>query len=426
MDPEDGHRELLSGLGVDLHLHDQLIAYNNGLHERTFGAQTGRPNAMRLFDEAFHASHGDRVAEIHAYRKKGGKSIGTFCIYVPDEIALAAGVLPIPLCGGTNWSVDHADRMFPRDICPLIRSTFGMAFSNTCPYKKLKDAAVGETTCDAKKKAWDLLGFKVLEVPQRKKPVDRALWREEVREFKSFVEGLSGITVTAERLAEAIRLVNGKRRALQMMNDFRTMADPPISGLDALLVSQAALSMDVGAFNRACEELIGELASRAAQGISAYAHQGPRVLVAGSPSPMGYAKLHHAIETSGMRVVADESCTGIRYYRDLVDESAVDLDTMLDAVADRYFSIDCSCFSPNAERVENILRLVDKYRVDGVVHSILLFCHTYNVEAGVIDRALKKKGVPSLKVVTDYAYEDLERIRVRLEAFREQFAVREA
>ena len=108
MDPEDGHRELLSELGVDLHLHDQLIAYNNGLHERTFGAQTGRPNAMRLFDDAFHASHGDRVAEIHAYRKKGGKSIGTFCIYVPDEIALAAGVLPIPLCGGTNWSVDHA------------------------------------------------------------------------------------------------------------------------------------------------------------------------------------------------------------------------------------------------------------------------------------------------------------------------------
>jgi benzoyl-CoA reductase/2-hydroxyglutaryl-CoA dehydratase subunit BcrC/BadD/HgdB len=204
------------------------------------------------------------------------------------------------------------------------------------------------------------------------------------------------------------------------------MEDPPISGLDALLVSQAALSMDVGAFNRACEELISELASRAAQGISAYAFHGPRVLVAGSPSPMGFAKIHHVIETSGLRVVADESCTGIRYYRDLVDESAADLDAMLDAVADRYFSIDCSCFSPNTERVENILGLVDTYRVDGVVHSILLFCHTYNVEAGVIDRALKKKRVPTLKVVTDYAYEDLERIRVRLEAFREQFAACEA
>lgn len=421
MGAHDHSRELLAELGVDLELHDQLIAHNTALHGRTFGAQSGRPKAMRLFDEAIHASHGSRVSEIHAYRKAGGKSIGTFCIYVPDEIALAAGVLPIPLCGGTNWSVDHADRMFPRDICPLIRSTFGMAFSNTCPYKKLKDAAVGETTCDAKKKAWDLLGFKVMEVPQRKKPADRILWRGEVREFTSFVEGLSGTPVTAGRLAETIRLVNRKRKVLQAVNEFRHLEEPPISGLDALLVSQTALNMDIHAFIHACEELIGELASRAAQGVSAYTHRGPRVLVAGSPSPMGYAKLHHAIETSGMRVVADESCTGIRYYRDLVDESVTGLDAMLDAVADRYFEIDCSCFSPNTERIDNIMKLVEEYKVDGVLHSILLFCHTYNVEAGVVDKALKNKGIPSIKVVTDYAHEDLERIRVRLEAFREQF-----
>jgi benzoyl-CoA reductase/2-hydroxyglutaryl-CoA dehydratase subunit BcrC/BadD/HgdB len=71
------------------------------------------------------------VREIREWRKAGGKSIGTFCIYVPDEIALAADVLPVPLCGGTSWSVDHADKMFPRDICPLVRSTFGMAFTGT-------------------------------------------------------------------------------------------------------------------------------------------------------------------------------------------------------------------------------------------------------------------------------------------------------
>jgi len=414
------HRELLARLGVDLELHDQLIAYNNRLHEQTFAATTGRPGTMRLFDEAFHASHGSRVAEISEYRKQGGKSIGTFCIYVPDEIALAAEVLPIPLCGGTNWSVDYADKMFPRDICPLIRSTFGMAFSNTCPYKKLKDAAVGETTCDAKKKAWDLLGFHVMEVPQRKKPTDVMLWRNEVREFKTFVEGLSGVTVTAERLSESIRVVNRKRRVLQIINEFRKLDHPPISGLDALLVSQVALNMDVRAFIAAGEQLIAELTERRDRGVSAYDHDGPRILVAGSPSPMGYAKVHFAIESSGFRVVADESCTGIRYYRDLVDESPFGLDSMLDAVADRYFTIDCSCFSPNTERVENILHLVEDHRIEGVVHAILLFCHTYNIEARVIDNALRKKNVPSLKIVTDFAYEDLERIKVRLDAFREQ------
>jgi len=118
-------------LGVNQELHDQLIANTTRLHRQTHLAQQNRPETMTRFDHSFHACHTDRVAEIMEYRKNGGKSIGTFCIYVPDEIAFAADVLPIPLCGGSGWPVAYADKMFPRDICPLIRSTFGMAFSGT-------------------------------------------------------------------------------------------------------------------------------------------------------------------------------------------------------------------------------------------------------------------------------------------------------
>jgi benzoyl-CoA reductase/2-hydroxyglutaryl-CoA dehydratase subunit BcrC/BadD/HgdB len=124
-------REVLQELGVDLEKHDQLMQSQNDLHHKTHLSQPMRPKEMERFDRSFHASHGERVAEIVEYRKNGGKSIGTFCIYVPDEIAMAAEVLPIPLCGGSSWSVDYADKMLPRDICPLVRSTFGMAFSDT-------------------------------------------------------------------------------------------------------------------------------------------------------------------------------------------------------------------------------------------------------------------------------------------------------
>jgi len=141
---------------------------------------------------------------------------------------------------------------------------------------------------------------------------------------------------------------------------------------------------------------------------------------------MGNAKVHYALESSGLRVVADESCTGIRYYRDLVDESAEDLDGMIEAIADRYMSIDCSCFSPNTERVENVLRIIKEYGVEGVVHNILSFCHTYNVESKVIDRALAAIHVPSLKIVTDYSFEDLEQLKVRVESFGELLCARSA
>ena len=122
---------LLQTLGVNTSLHDQMLGHSDRIFRKAVASQRNRPEGMRWFDEAFHASHGARVKEIFEYRNAGGKSIGTFCIYVPDEVALAAGVLPIPLCGGSGWSVDYADKMFPRDICPLVRSTFGMSFTAT-------------------------------------------------------------------------------------------------------------------------------------------------------------------------------------------------------------------------------------------------------------------------------------------------------
>lgn len=124
-------RKMWQELGINLELHDQLLENLSGLHQQTHLSQKKRPRMMERFDHSFHASHAERVAEIREYRANSGKSIGTFCIYVPDEIALAADVLPIPLCGGSGWSVNYADKMFPRDICPLVRSTFGMALSAT-------------------------------------------------------------------------------------------------------------------------------------------------------------------------------------------------------------------------------------------------------------------------------------------------------
>ncbi len=417
----DDMRKMWKELGMNLEMHDEFLAGEERLHMKIFLSQKNRPETMARFDASFHASHRGRVAEILEYRKKGGKAVGTFCIYVPDEIALAAGILPIPLCGGSDWPVSYADKMFPRDICPIIRSTFGMAFSGTCPYGPLKDGIVGETTCDAKKKAWDLLGFKVLEVPQKKNPIDRELWLKEVHNFKNMMEEISGLQITAERLSETIELVNRKRKALQKINEFRKYDEPPISGLDALLVSQVALNQDIHAFIADAEALAEELQERVDKGVSVYADGAPaiRVMMAGTPSPMGNAKVHHIVETSGLRIVADESCTGLRYYRELTDEGQADLDSMIKAVADRYFAIDCSCFSPNSERLQNLKQLVQDFRADGVVQNILQYCHGYNIEAKAVENALKDIGIPSLKIVTDYSQEDAGQIRTRVEAFAE-------
>jgi benzoyl-CoA reductase/2-hydroxyglutaryl-CoA dehydratase subunit BcrC/BadD/HgdB len=102
-----------------------------------------------------------------------------------------------------------------------------------------------------------------------------------------------------------------------------------------------------------------------------------------------------------------------------VEERDGGLDAQIAAIAARYLEIDCSCFSPNDERISSVVRLARDHRVDGVVQYVLQYCHTYNVEAVRVASALKEAGVPSLKIVTDYSEEDTGQLRIRVEAFLE-------
>jgi len=417
------HDELLKDLGLDVELHHRIFDSIDRNFRKTVLAQKDRPARMAYFDGVIRGAHGARVREIVDRRAAGDKFIGTFCVYVPDELVLALGAVPVALCGGTSLSIPYAEKLLPRDICPLVKSTIGLALSNTCPYGPIEDLAVGETTCDAKKKTWDILAaggdFHVLEVPQKKGPCDRDLWHEEVVRFKARLEETTGRTLEPAKLAAAVRLMNRKRRALARLNGFRKEENPPLSGLDALVVMQGALVDDPLRFSERLEALNDELEDRVRRGVGISPAGTKRVMVSGCPSVMGNWKLHHLLESAGAVVVCDETCTGTRYFSALVEERDGGLDDQIAAIAARYLTIDCSCFSPNDERIDSVLRLVREYRVDGVVQYVLQYCHTYNVEAVRVASALKEAGVPSLKIVTDYAEEDTGQLRLRIDAFLE-------
>jgi benzoyl-CoA reductase/2-hydroxyglutaryl-CoA dehydratase subunit BcrC/BadD/HgdB len=415
--------KLLRDLGLDVDLHHRIF---DGVHRNfreTVLAQKGRPARMAYFDGVIHEAHGTRVQEIVERRAAGDKLVGTFCIYVPEEILLALGAIPVALCGGTSLSIPYAERLLPRDICPLVKSTVGLALSNTCAYAPIEDLAVGETTCDAKKKTWDLLAkngdLYVIELPQKKGARDRDLWQDEVRQFKSRLERLTGRALDAEKLAGAIRLMNRKRRALARLNAFRQEANPPLSGLDALVVMQGALLDDAVRFTERLDALNDELEDRVRRGIGVAPDRAKRIMISGCPSVLGNWKLHALVESAGGIIVCDETCTGSRYYENLVDEDRSGLEAQIAAIADRYLKIECSCFSPNDERIRSITRLAREHRVDGVIQYVLQYCHTYNIEAVAVAAALKEARVPSLKVVTDYAEADTGQLRLRVDAFLE-------
>jgi benzoyl-CoA reductase/2-hydroxyglutaryl-CoA dehydratase subunit BcrC/BadD/HgdB len=130
-------------------------------------------------------------------------------------------------------------------------------------------------------------------------------------------------------------------------------------------------------------------------------------------------KLHHIVETSGAAVVCEETCTGTRYFENLVDEEPDTLEAQIRAISERYMKTNCACFTPNQGRIDDIIRLVREYKADGVIYYNLQFCQSYAVEYELVRQALQREGIPVLFIETDYSENDSGQIKTRVQAFLE-------
>lgn len=418
------YRTMWQALGINMKRHDALLAALPAIYQQVYLSQQGRPQAMGFYDFVVSEIHGLRVKELVEHKAKGGRVIGTFCVYVPEEIIVAAGGICVGLCGGADFSIPTAEQILPRNLCALIKSAFGFKLGAICPYFQAADLIVGETTCDGKKKTWEILDeyipTYVMDLPNSRTPADRQLWIGELKRFMSKVEEVTGHTVTSEKLAQAIRLIDGKRAALARLFELRKARPSPISGLDALLVVQISFYDDPARFTQKTNELCDEIEARVKAGQGVAPENAKRILYAGTPMPIPFWTIPSIIESTGAVVVAEESCTGSRLLAGGQTASATDgLDGQLAAIADRQLQTNCACFTPNDARIEDILRMVKEYEADGVIHFSLSFCQPYNLEGVRVQQALQKVGVPVLLLEGDYSAEQATQLKTRIEAFIE-------
>lgn len=417
------YRKMWEDLGMDVEMHDQLCAVLPQAFGDVFLSQENRPEGMDYYNMVVADIHGIRPAELIEHQKKGGKVFGTFCVYVPDEIVFAADAIATGLCGGSQFWVPGGEKVLPTNTCPLIKASVGARIDRTCPFFRIADMYVGETTCDGKKKAWEILAedvpVHVMNLPQMKRAKDVQAWAEEIETFKNIVEEFTGNKVTADKLAESIKLINNKRKALERLYDLRKNETLPLSGCDALLISQIAFYDDPARFTQMTNKLCDELEERVADGVSVVPAGTKRIMLTGTPLAIPNWKLHNIVETSGAAVVCEEMCTGTRYFEKLVDESGTTLEEKYQALANRYMNINCACFTPNSGRIDDILRLAKEYKVDGIIDVNLKFCNLYDTEGYFVERAMKEAGIPVLGIETDYTDSDAQQLRTRVSAFIE-------
>ena len=410
-------------LNLDLAAHEGLLQVLGKFYGDIYLTQEGRLKGMEYLNFVLSEVHGLRIQELQDAKAQGRKVIGTFCVFVPEELTLAADAIQVGLCAGAEIGKEAAEKVLPRNTCALIKSFVGFKIARLCPYIESCDLVVGETTCDGKKKAYEIFAdyapVYVMEIPQMKQACDRDLWKAEILRFKAEIERVTGNTITAAKLKAAIKLVNARRAVLQRLNRLRAVAPAPISGRDALLINQISFYDDPVRFTQKIGELCDELEQKIKAGQGVAPADTPRLMLSGCPMAVPNWKLPFVVESSGAIIVGEESCIGARNTRDLVDESGETLEAMLDAIADRYMRIDCACFTPNTERLEHIVEMARDLKADGVIHYGLSFCQPYAIEAFKVEKALKAAGIPMLSLETDYSMEDVEQLKTRVEAFVE-------
>lgn len=256
----------------------------------------------------------------------------------------------------------------------------------------------------------------VMELPNRQTADGLQLWKNEIIRFKEALEEKFNVTITEDQIREAIKVNNDGRKALKRLYEVMKTDPVPITGYDLFKVLYGStFKFDRSLIPGEVNALVDKIHKEYSEG--KMLEKKPRILVTGCPMGGATEKVIKAIEDNGGVVVTYESCSGAKSIDKLVDENDPDV---YHALAERYLSIGCSVMTPNPNRLELLGRLIDEYKVDGVVEMILQACHTYNVETlGIRKFVNEEKHIPYINVETDFSQSDVGQLSTRLTAFIE-------
>ncbi len=374
--------------------------------------------------ESYEEARKEGFLKVKELKDRGERVVGTFCTYTPIEVINAAGAHGVSLCGTSDAPIIHAEKELPKNLCPLIKSSYGFAVSEQCPYFYFADLIVGETTCDGKKKMYELLNdYKpthVMHLPQGNLGQHSFdYWRAEVQRLRERLEDEFEIEISDEDLREAIKNRNRERDILLEFYELGKLNPVPISGYELNTVMESiGFQFDKEEQNKFIRERIDEIRRDYEENYKGKKSTRPRILITGCPSSGVRDKILKTIEDSGADIVAFENCAGVREKMDKVDEDPTR--DPIDAIAEKYLNVCCSVMTPNPQRFEILDYMIEEYQVDAVIEIVLQACHTFNVESEKVKRFVTgDKKLPYMMVETDYSELDRGQINTRINAFLE-------
>lgn len=386
----------------------------------------GMPDELRPFLEIVRRVYVDQLP----VKPDDRLCIGTFCMMVPQELIYAAGAIPIKLCSGSYTAFFIGDDIVPRDACPLVKAIMGFCKMGTLPVYNDCSLMVLPVTCDCKKKMAGMLSERVdthiMHVPVgRENDKDFEQCVSEMYLLIDALEKKTGQQITYKSLADSMRMVSHAQYEFSRFLELKREERAFIRGTHVMAMMNSLSYMHIGQWSDQLKRLNDELYKRKDEGKYITRANRPRILITGSPVVFPNIKVPLLIEEMGGSLVADETCMGERFLYDptvVVDNS---FDGIIRSLANRYVrACTCPTFSDNRQRVYRIKQMIQEHRVQGVVYHVLRGCLVYDFEYLLMEEMAGELGIPIIRVESDYNEEDVEQLRIRIEAFIELIKLR--
>jgi benzoyl-CoA reductase/2-hydroxyglutaryl-CoA dehydratase subunit BcrC/BadD/HgdB len=385
------------------------------------------PDAAKPFFEVLENTY-VKLADIQKPEER--KSIGTLCVMVPAELVYAAGAMPVRLCSGSYTAYSIGDDYIPRDACPLVKAVMGFGKIKALPAFDNCSLLVAPVTCDCKKKLAGTIDSVKDTIPLHIPPLkrddaDTEIFLKELYRLIPLLENVTGKQVTAKSLAEGINMVGNAQYEMSEFLKYRRHDLSLMSGTQVMSVMNAYSYMPVNLWAEQMHRLNEELKLRLSQGRFVSRKNQPRILVTGSPIAFPNIKVPLLIEEMGGVLAADETCMGERGLYDPVSVIDASFDGMMRSLASRYTK-PCTCpvFVDNSQRIYRIKQMIKEHKIQGVIYHVLRGCLVYDYEYQLMEEAMGKMDIPIIRVESDYNEEDVEQLRIRIEAFIELIKMR--
>ena len=381
-----------------------------GIRECAYGSESFR----RLLE-----CYRDREREARLFRQTGGRVVGELGSDVPDELVIAAGMLPVRIYADRESSLVEADKYLEFSFDPVIRAQFEKLLDGTYD-NEIDFLAISNSTDVIIRLYLYLREIKREEPDKPIPPLDFIDWlftrklmhqtrnEQTVSLFRQTLEKWAGREITDGEIESAAKICNRDRAALRKIMALRRADKPRVSGCEALVITGSAFFMD-----REEHARLTELVAKEAQSWPEI--EGVRVFMTGSAQES--TDLYELIERSGGVVVGEDHDWGDRFFdRDYNTEYSP-----IRAIVDRYMLREYSSKKAFvSQRVEALDEAVNASKAGAVLFYINAYEEAASWDYPSQKKSLETRGIKTCAMMKmKYPVYDNEGLELKIRKFIE-------